>query len=218
MIDFKESDPYPLLRFEDYTYQDAKDHAVIVDDWLGFDCEQTESTLRPAAGQAPQTWAHLSTQAFQTPYVEIRGILELLNPKAGEIIVDLGAAYGRMGFVLARHFPQTRFYGFEIESARVQEAQRVMLEHNIDPSSMVTMDLTRLTFKLPAANYYFIFDYGHEKDVRKTLEDLKDIARQGSIQVIARGRLSRALIHSDHPWLAAVHEPRHFAHFSIYRS
>lgn len=218
MIDFKDSDPYPLLAFDSYTYQDAKDHAVLVDDWLGFDCELAEGSVRPAAGSAPQTWSHLSTQSFQTPYVEIRGILDLLNPKNGEIIVDLGAAYGRMGFVLARHYPQTRFYGFEIESARVQEAQRVMSEHNIDPSSMVAMDLTRPTFKLPKANYYFIFDYGHELDVRKTLDDLKEIARQHPIEVIARGRLSRALIHSDHPWLFAVNEPRHFAHFSIYRS
>ena len=93
-----------------------------------------------------------------------------------------------------------------------------MALQGLDPSKMVAMDLTRPTFKIPVASCYFIFDYGHERDVRKTIDDLKDVARQKPIQVVARGRLSRALIHSDHPWLSAVYEPRHFAHFSIYRS
>jgi precorrin-6B methylase 2 len=221
MIQFREEDLYPLLDFDAYTYQEAKDHALLVDDFLGFECELAEASIRHGtknASEAQQNWEHLSVQAMQTPYVEIRGILNLLNPRAGESLVDLGAAYGRMGLVMAKHFPDTEFFGFEIEVARVQEAQRVMKLHNIDYSKMIAADLCGENFNLPLADYYFIFDYGHERDVRRTLNDLKHIARSRAIQVVARGRLSRALIHEDHPWLHLVNEPRHFAHFSIYRS
>jgi hypothetical protein len=221
MIEFKEDDLYPLLSLDAYSYQDAKNHAVLVDDYLGFECEHAESNIRHAgknASEMQQIWEHLSVQAMQTPYVEIRSILNLINPQPGETLVDLGAAYGRMGFVMAQHYPQTEFLGYEIELSRVQEAQRVMKLHNLDYSRIIAADLCAKGFQLPIADYYFVFDYGHERDVRRTLEDIKNVARTKEIQVIARGRLSRALIYEDHPWLYMIHEPRHYSHFSIFKS
>lgn len=221
MIEFKESDPFPLIKADSYTYQGAKDHAILVDDWLGFEHEKIESSLRggdKSASSSQQNWEHLSVQAMQTPYVEIRNILDILNPQPGETLIDLGAAYGRMGLVMNKHFPLTNFFGFEIEAARVREAQRVMALQKMDISQMITADLSSPEFTMPVADYYFIFDYGHERDVRRTLQDLQSIARTRPLHVVARGRLSRALIHAYHPWLASMHGPQHFPHFSIYRS
>lgn len=218
MIPFDESNPYPLLSFDAYSYQEAKDHAVLVDDWLGFECERAEALVRARTGNEAQNWGHLSSQAFQTPYVELRGILDLLKPQPGETLIDLGAAYGRLGFVMAAHYPETHFLGFEVEEARVVEAYRVMKRQGLPNAQVKVADLVDPTFSLPVADYYFIFDYGHEKDVRQTLENLRQVARHNPIQVVARGRLSRALIHNENPWLASVYQPMHFAHFSIYRS
>lgn len=221
MIEFKDTDLYPLLNFDSYTYQEAKDHALLVDDYLGFECEAAEALIQQGAKVASrdqQNWQHLSVQAMQTPYVEIRGILDLLKPQPGETLVDLGAAYGRIGFVMDQHYPEVKFYGFEIEEARVKEAQRVMNLQHVETAQMVAADLAAESFTLPRADYYFIFDYGHERDVRRTLDDLRTISRTHPIQVVARGRLSRALIHADHLWLSSVYQPMHFPHFSIYRS
>lgn len=221
MIEFNTDDLYPLLAFEDYTYQEAKEHALLVDDHLGFDCESVEATLRHGIKNATpdqQNWENLPLQAMQTPYVELRGILDLLKPQPTEKLIDLGAAYGRLGFVTEEHYPEVQFIGFELEGARVAESLRVMKLQGMTRAQFEVADLASPEFELPVADYYFLFDYGHENDVRKTLEDLRRIARYNPIQVVARGRLSRTLIHSDHPWLASVYQPMHFPHFSIYRS
>lgn len=222
MIEFAAHDPFPLLPLESYTYKEAQDHATLVDEWLGFHIQTCEEKVRNHSPSDPnviqQNWEHLSPQAFQTPYVEIRNILDLLNLSAGKHIVDLGCAYGRMGFVLGTHYPRVHFSGYELEPTRVLEAQRVLAAYSYSNIAIHVADLASESLVLPDADVYFIFDYGNERAVKKTLGDLQKIAQKRSIEVVARGRLSRFLIHKEHPWLAEIHSPRHFPHFSIYQS
>jgi hypothetical protein len=68
-----------------------------------------------------------------------------------------------------------------------------------------------------------VYDYGTRVAVKKTLEDLKRLRREGvsgaeGFRVVGRGRLSRDLIEREHPWLSQVHAPRHLGNFSIYQS
>ncbi|WP_413612979.1 SAM-dependent methyltransferase [Bdellovibrio sp. HCB-110] len=222
MIEFDAKDPFPLLSLDSYTYKEAQDHAILVDEWLGLQIQNCEGKVRARSASdtdvAQQNWEHLSPQAFQTPYVEIRNILDLLNLSAGKHIVDLGCAYGRMGFVLGAHYPGVHFRGYELEPARVLEAQRILATYSYTNIAIHVADLAAEDFVLPEADVYFIFDYGSENAVKKTLGDLQKIAQKRSIEVVARGRLSRFLIHKEHPWLAEIHAPRHFHHFSIYQS
>ena len=219
---FNPEDLYPLLEFESYTYGEAQAHSAEVDSYLGFNCKKIESEIRNLqnpADKSQQNWNHLSIQAFQTPYVEIRGILHKLNLKPQQMILDLGCAYGRMGLILDRHYPEVFFRGYELEAARVQEAKRIFLKQQV--SSKIELhqaDLQESRWQMPAADAYFIFDYGTEAAVRKTLLQLQQIAQKRNIRVIARGRLVRFLIHDAHPWLCQVQEPLHFPHFSIYSS
>lgn len=217
---FDTQNPFPLLPLTDYAYHEAQAHAALVDDWLGFECLEVENQIRslPKNAGEHQNWEHLSLQAFQTPYCEIHNILDLLQLQPGQHIVDLGCAYARMAFVLHRHYPQCGFTGFELEALRVQEAQRVFFHHTGKNLTAFAQDLSAADFAPPQADIYFIFDFGNQRAVEKTLNDLKDLARRQSITVVARGKLSRFCIHKDHPWLTAIQEPQHFAHFSIYQS
>ena len=217
-MDFSADDPFPCLSRELYTYPEAQLHSEKVDQWLGLRTDETERAIlanddyvRIEEQGEQRLWIGLPVQTLLTPYLEIRTLLQDLNPKPGDLLVDLGAGYGRIGFVLARHYPGVQFLGFEYVKERVMEACRcgVRLEQ---------ADLFSPNFLLPWAETYFIYDYGSRQAVSRTLENLKACSRKKAIQVVGRGRLTRDLIEREHPWLSQVNEPQHRGNYSIYRS
>ncbi len=220
MIVFDSSNPFPLLPLNSYTYAMAKEHAIQADRWLGFEIPEIErklETLAASPSTFPQEkWIGLDAQSFLTPYVEIRSILDLLQPSPAELVIDLGCGYGRMGHVLGRHYPEVSFLGYELVRERVKEAQKRLAPLGYQKVRIEEMDLAR--FRPLEAEYYFIYDYGSKAAIEKTLMDLKEISKSRSIQVVARGRASRFYIHKDHSWLSEVQSPRHFETFSIFQS
>lgn len=212
MIKFEARDPFPLL--PSFTKSEALAHGAECDAWLGIHVEQIEARLaalgsvKPApasSGEHQQLWFGLAPRDLQTPYVELRSILESVIPRGrASAVVDLGAAYGRMAFVIARHFTQTTFTGFEYVGERVfesraalsrfQDSARVRMEH---------VDLTSPLFQLPLADIYFIYDYGTPAAIEKTLHDLRRVTNGRHVTIIARGRVCRYAIESRHGfWLS----------------
>lgn len=222
MLEFDPRDPFPLLAEDSHEYHAEQEHAALVDSWLGLATEATERAVGVTPGQ--QNWAGLPIQALMTPYTELRFILEQLKPQPGETVIDLGAAYGRMGFVMARHFPKARFVGFELDRSRVEEGRRALerfLATSGAPEGAIRLEVADLEsplFRMPQAEYYFIYDYGTRAAIEKTLDDLRLVARHQAVTVIGRGRSARDTIERSQPWLSQVAEPEHFDHFSIYRS
>ncbi len=160
----------------------AKTRSLYVDKYLGFQCESIEEKVRSQNTdnellKNQQNWQHLSLQAMQTPYVEIRNILELLKLKPGQHIVDLGCAYARMGFVIHRHYKDILFSGYELEHLRTLETQRVLKKWLCNQIRVYTADLSAENFVLPEADVFFIFDYGNERLQQKTLQDLRKSGR-----------------------------------------
>jgi hypothetical protein len=216
MLKFSTDDPFPLLTEDSHTYAEAQEHSREVDQWLGLNAEKIETQVKPAEGQ--QNWAGLGAQALMTPYTELRQILEKLKPGPGETIVDLGAAYGRMAFVIDRWHPEVRFVGYELEAARVADALKAFARAQLKMTKLHQADLNFAAFQPVAAEYYFIYDYGTRRAIEKTLADLRRISQAQKITVVGRGRSSRDTIERSQPWLSQVVSPEHFKHFSIYRS
>jgi precorrin-6B methylase 2 len=218
-IQFDFENPFPNLEFGSYSYAMAKEHAAQVDSFLGFNCHAIESSLQKPAAVAsmPQeAWIGLDVQSFMTPYVEIRTALELMNLQAGDRLVDLGCGYARMAHIIGRHHPGIYFIGYELVRERVCEANRVLAPFQY---ANVRVEERDLTSSAPEeASHYFIYDYGSNLAIQKTLSDLQEVAKRRPIQVVGRGRASRMIIHRDHPWLCEVHPPRHFDTFSIFQS
>src|SRR4051812_908888 len=123
MIAFDSADPFPLLPPPLRVYALEQAHAAQVDAWLGLEVERIERELlasgRASDGKREQNWVGLPSKSLLTPYAEIRELLERLRPRAGSTLIDLGAAYGRMAFVVAAHFPEVRFVGYELVAERV---------------------------------------------------------------------------------------------------
>lgn len=224
MLRFDSADPFPLVVPEP-AYADAKAHAEQADRWLGLDTAGVEAGLRPVEGQ--RLWVGLPVQTMLTPYTELRAMLARVAPAPGQTVVDLGAGYGRMGFVIARHFRHVRFTGYEFAGARVEHGAAALRRFvggpgpTLSPPEDITLaeaDLASPEFAPEEADFYFIYDYGTREAIEKTLQDLRGIAARRPITVIGRGRATRDAIERSHPWLSKVNAAEHCGNFSIYRS
>jgi hypothetical protein len=202
-------------------YAEEKFRSEIRDRELGFTIEsvekEIETRLAREGGSTSQTWNHLSPQVFQTPYDELARIVHEVDPESRlENWADLGAAYGRLGIVLAQLRPRARFTGIELVPERVKEGRRVYASLGLSPESLIEADLAKCA--IPAAELYFIYDFGIREEIGRVLIALQAHARVKPIIVIGRGRGIRDAIEHGHPWLASVTKPIHSEHYSIYRS
>jgi tRNA A58 N-methylase Trm61 len=226
-MEFNPLDPYPLVRDETFSYPQAKVHSEKVDAWLGFDTAKVESEVSKNRKYGeelwhrkfmPEYWRGVPVQTIMTPYIEIRLILNKIKPGKGETVIDLGCGYGRIGFVMATHYPDVKFVGYEYVDERVLEAQRILELKKYKNINFIHADLSKDDFVPQAAQYYFIYDFGSKKAIEKTLNDLKTIAKSQKITVVARGRSSRDTIQNGYPWLTDIIKPLHFEQFSFYYS
>lgn len=206
--------------------------SALLDKELGFKIEAIEmellhkaKVLRPSGNHhtwgegihdGNQSWVGLDPQTLQTPYAELKQICELVKPTAGNLVLDLGAGYGRLGIVLNDLCPESNFLGYELVGERVTEANRVYQEMDLKRARMLQLDLTNADFELPAADIYFIYDYGKPVHIQKTLEQLSQMADHQKFKVVARGSGTRSLIENYHPWLFDLNPVIHQEKFSIY--
>ena len=89
---------------------------------------------------------------------------------------------------------------------RVDEGNRVLRLHGCTNAELMVQDLTSPEFFLPAAQFYFLYDYGKVEHIRRTLQQLADIADHSRFTVIARGKGSRSIIDLEHPWLSCAQD------------
>jgi hypothetical protein len=111
----------PLTREEEWSYSDEKKHAELLDQHLGLEIEKVEALIAHKEIFGKEAWVGLNPQSLLTPYTELRRMLDLLKLKSGDLVVDLGAGYGRMGWVIENYFSSSNFKGFEIVEERVGE-------------------------------------------------------------------------------------------------
>lgn len=208
---FNPADPFPLSLSAIETYQDLQMHSCEADRWLGLNIEKIEADLQAsgcrlraqqASGEHQQLWIGLAPKSLLTPYVEIRRTLEALQLPKGSVIADLGAAYGRMGFVIGRYFPELKFIGYEYVGERVREFRRCASRFGFKNIEMHHVDLCSPQFKIDEADVYFIYDYGTPKAISKTLHDLRRISASREIHVIVRGNACHQIVETNHSWLS----------------
>ncbi len=213
----------PLPALSEYSYSDAKIFSRKLDQLLGLEIEQVEKTILLNDPHTP--WAGLEPQALQTPYPEIRMMLSILDLKVGQTIVDLGAAYGRMGLVIAVFHEGVDFIGYEVSKERVQEGNRVYdqfhASHSVSNAKSIQLlqdDISHTRWNLPDADVFFIYDFGDLESIIRVIDRLKKLATRKSIRVVGRGRRTRDHIERHEPWLSQVNSPLHCGNFSVYRS
>jgi hypothetical protein len=206
-----------------HDYQQSKEHSKHIDDLLEFKIDEIESSLINFKSDfqklsTKKFWIGLDSQIFQTPYDELFMMAKFLKPSLGEVWVDLGAAYGRMGIVLELCFNEVSFIGYEMVLERVNEGNRIYQQLNLMKSQLLSADIAADDFLIPDADLYFIYDFGSREDIYKILEKLQTIARKKKVRVVARGRGIRQWILKDCPWLTTTVDPIHFENWSVFIS
>jgi hypothetical protein len=158
----------------------------------------------------------LEHQTLQTPYSEIYRILQLVKLRPYQHVVDLGAAFGRMGVVIGGLFLKNTFTGYEYVSSRVDEGNRVYSELGLSRSCLVTQNLFAKDFAFPDADVYFIYDYGQVEHIDHTLGQIFQMSIKRPRKVVVRGKFTKQIIGNRHSWLGLVYEGRNQEMFSIY--
>ncbi len=189
---------------------------MLLADAMGFDPDGSHETWGPTVHDGIQTWVGLDIQTLQTPYSECLRILQLLRVKPYQQIIDLGAAYGRMGVVIGGLYIKNSFIGFEYVKARVDEGNRVYSELGFNKCQLVERDLFSKDFELPQADIYFIYDYGQVEHIDHTLSQIAKIAEKRPVKVVVRGPFTCQLIKDKHDWLDLKYEGKLEEHFSIF--
>jgi hypothetical protein len=182
----------------------------------GFDPEGSHETWGPSLHAGVQTWVGLNLQTLQTPYSEILRIFNLLKLKPFQHVVDLGAAYGRMGIVVGGLFMKSFFTGFEFVKSRVDEGNRIYQELGLNRCQLVSQNLADEDFILPDADIYFIYDYGQVEHIDRTLKQIEKVAYRRPVKIVARGRFTKEIIQIGHPWLSLQYEAKMNDAFAIY--
>lgn len=200
------------------SYEEAKERSARIDSLLGFEIEACEAKIAAPKAQGREDWAHLSPQAFQTPYPELADMIRLIEGDRSVDWVDLGAGYGRLGLLLSRMRPRDRFQGFEFVDERVREGNRILANCGCERARLESRDLLDSEFRMPTADVYFIFDFGQPAQIDVILGNLRELSKADPIAVFGRGRATRHLIATSHAWLSQVEEPLHTEHWSLYRS
>lgn len=164
-----------------------------------------------------QTWVGLDPQTLNTPYVELIEMCHLLSLKEGELIVDLGAGYGRLGVVLDSYYPQTSFIGYELVSERVREGNKTFKALGCMNATLLEQDLMADDFVIPEAHVYFLYDFGKTSHIRSVLNKLENLAdKNHHFKLVARGKGSRSIIAHEYHWLTNIDEDQTGRSFSIY--
>lgn len=183
---------------------------------LGFDPEGSHETLGPSLHQGVQTWVGLDLKTLQAPYSECLKILQLLKVRPYQHIIDLGAAYGRMGVIIGGLYLKNTFTGFEYVKSRVDEGNRVYKELGFNRCQLIQQDLVDPGFELPQADIYFLYDYGQVEHIHYTLNQIQKIAHRRPVKVVVRGKFTKGIISDWHPWLDLKYSGRSEELFSIY--
>ncbi|MFL5785981.1 MAG: hypothetical protein ACJ76H_15285 [Bacteriovoracaceae bacterium] len=203
----------------------------IIDERLGLRVKEIESDLLrraqllipkgdhhswgAALHEGNQTWVGLHPETIQTPYAELARMCRKLSLKNGDHVVDLGAGYGRLGFVLQDLYPAVTFLGLEFVHERVLEGQRIYRELGLDPKTLTEGDLTAENYFPEEATHYFLYDFGKVPHIRRILLQLGEIADRKKFTLIGRGKGVRSLISHEFPWLTVFYAEENFSIYSI---
>ncbi len=189
---------------------------MLVAEAQGFEPEGPHETWGPSIHSGIQTWVGLDLQTLQTPYSECLRIVQLLRLRPYQHVIDLGAAYGRMGIVIGGLYPKNSFQGYEYVQARVDEGNRIYSELGFSRCHLDQQDLFDPAFALPDADIYFIYDYGQVEHIDRNLRQLEAIACKRPVKVVVRGKFTKQIIADRHAWLQLKYEGRLEEFFSVY--
>lgn len=182
----------------------------------GFDPDGNHETWGPKIHSGVQTWIGLDKETLQTPYCDILRILQILKLRPYQDVIDLGAAFGRMGVVMGGLYPKNSFTGFEYVKERVAEGSRIYQKYGFRNAKLLQADLGDNQFVLPLADVYFIYDFGQVEHIQKTLREIETLSMRRPIRVVVRGKWTKEIIEKEFLSFELIQEGKLEKPYQIY--
>ncbi|MFM8315677.1 MAG: phosphatidylglycerol lysyltransferase domain-containing protein, partial [Deltaproteobacteria bacterium] len=152
-----------------------------IDEALGLNADRVTEALNSVDTEElkkkygeEQIWAGFGNRNLLTPYFEFQNIIEKLNLKPGQLLVDLGSGLGRQGIFLGLTRPDVNFHGYEIVEERVLESERTAKALELPNVKFSRQDLSDPRFKPEAADVYYAFNPVSGSTFLKILNDLRE--------------------------------------------
>lgn len=124
----------------------------------------------------------------QSSYTTLLMMLRYLKISTGAEFVDLGAGFGRVGFVLGLMRPDIRFRGYEFIADRVTAANLIAKNFGVDQHvCFQAQDLSALDFQIPVAEVYYMYDPFTDETYQHVLKQLVEIGAKKRITVVTKG-------------------------------
>lgn len=183
------------FRFENQMQEDTSELGI----HLGFSLYQTFSSLDEVLNlnYATQVENQIKTDeriysgsgaGVQTGYSTILMAMDFLKPLAGSRFIDLGSGYGRVGLTIGLLRPDVQFIGYEFVESRVDIAKLSVKNLGLDKHvQFMTQDLSVKNFKIPEADFYYLFDPFTDDTYSHVLAQLIEIGRQKKISIVTKG-------------------------------
>lgn len=160
----------------------------LIDEAFGLNARKVTDDLNQLSAKEVEdrfgeelVWTGFGNRNLLTPYFEFQNIIDKLDPKPGQLLVDLGSGLGRQGLFLGVNRPDVRFHGYEIVPERVSETQRVAKDLELSNVKFSQQDLSDPKFKPEAADFYYAFNPVSGATFLKMMNDLRE-------QAVAHGK------------------------------
>lgn len=149
-----------------------------------------------------ELWTEYGTSMLLTRYALLRSLFGAIPPQPGETVVDIGSGFGDVGFYVGTHYPTASFHGFELQSDRVEDSQRVTRTLGLKQVDFHRQDLSDTKFRLPFADIYYAFNPVSGKTFEKVLRDLHQsgLEKGKPFKLIVTGPADYAMLEAQ-PWL-----------------
>lgn len=143
----------------------------------------------------------------QSGYSTILLALESLSMSKGDTIIDLGSGYGRVGLVCSLLRPDVNFIGYEYVKHRVDISNTACEALGLEEClTFKTQDLSLVSFKIPKAQVYYLYDPFSQETYRYILNQILKVSQMMPITVVTKGNANHWLerMAKEHKWQEPV--------------
>lgn len=133
---------------------------------------------------AAQYWGKI----ISTPPEQLKAISEYVDFQPGQSLVDIGSGHGDPAIVFGSLNPEMKITGYELVQAKVDGANQAAKNLGVDQAKFIQQDLSDADFRLPDADYYYMFNPVYPAIVHALAEQIIEISSRRRVQVIVYGR------------------------------
>lgn len=144
--------------------EDLRDQIPYLDALFGIDENTVSSFIRWSLGDLVEENPRLRGIHYpdkilldQTPWENLFSIVDSMNLKPGDQVVDVGAGVSRLGYLIQLLHPGVKYVGYEVNSTLADETNRIIQRADLKEMTVVKDDVQAVGWQVPAGTTHIVF-------------------------------------------------------------